>query len=357
MSVENIAIQRLHCQQIEHPRFHRPDEVLAWMGVVQGQDYAGAKWSLGLRLLECSAAQIEQAIATQSILRSWILRGTLHFVAPADIGWMLALVAPRIISGNARRYRELELDQATLARSTTLLVKTLQDGQQLTRTELFAMLEQNGISTQGQRGVYLLQRASLEGLIGQSVMRGSVSTFLALEGVLPAKRDLSRDEALAELARRYFTSRGPATLADFVWWSGLSSAEARAGLEAARSALLEEKIGGQIYWLAPSKANAGADLPTGYLLPGFDEYFLSYKDRSASLDAQHVRKITTGGGMFRSTLVIDGQVVGVWKRTFQKGAVVVAAELFRPLSATEEEAFAAAAQRYAEFLELPLVMA
>ena len=352
----HIAALRLHNQQIEHPRLQHPGEVVAWLGAVQGQDYAGAKWSLGLRLPGSTDADIEQAIADKTIARTWAVRGTLPLVAAADIRWLVALVGPRLIKQTASRYRQLELDEATMARSNAVLVEALAGGKQLDRKELFAILEQNNISTQGQRGVHMLRRASLDSLIYQGVQRRNNPTFMLLDELQPKNTPLARDEALAELARRYYTSRGPATLHDFATWSGLPVGEARAGLEAVKSLLVQEIITGEQYWRSPSTPAVPAS--SVHLLPGFDEYLLGYKDRSAVLDSQHAPRVSPGkNGIFYPTIVIDGRVVGLWKRSFNKGAVIVKPEPFdNTLTADEEHAFAAAAQRYGEFLEMPVAL-
>lgn len=355
-AMPTIAVHRLRSQLLEQTSLRLPHEVVAWFAAVQAQDYPGAKWSVGLRLPGSTEAGIEQAIADKTIIRTWAVRGTLHFVAAADARWLLALVAPRIVAGNVRRYRELELDEPTLARSSTLLASALEGGKQLTRTEMLAVLEQSGISTQGQRAAYMLQRASLDGLIGQGVMRRNNPTYLSLEGSLPASRVLARDEAIAELVRRYFTSRAPATLQDFVWWSGLPVSDAKAGLEAIKSQLIEATIDGQTVYLHGSMPAAQGSAPAAYLLPGFDEYLLSYRDRSASLDAQHVKKVAPGGGMFRPTLMVGGRVVGTWKRAFKRGAVAVTTNPFATLTAAEEHAVTAAARRYSEFLDIPMLL-
>ena len=356
MTMPNIALERLRSQQLEHTQLKRPSEVVAWLGAVQAQDYAGAKWSIGLRLQGYTDADIEQAIEDKTFVRTWAMRGTLHFVAAADIHWLLALLAPRLIAGGARRYLELELDQRTLARSDVVFAKALQGGQQLTRTELLAILQQNGISTQGQRAPYLLQHASLNGLICQGVTRRNNPTYMSLTEALPQGKTLEHDEAIAELAKRYFISRSPATLQDFVWWSGLTVTDARAGLEAVQSQLIHETIDGQTYWLSGTQHPRQASSRTAYLLPGFDEYLLSYKDRTASLDVPHYNRLTPTNGMLPSTMVIAGRVVGTWKRTFSKGSVVIASNPFTPLTTTQSRAFAAAARRYGEFLGIPVAL-
>ena len=317
----NIAIQRLDSQQLEHTHLNNPAEVVQWLVAVQAQDYAGAKWSLGLRLPDATEPEVEEAIDSNSIVRTWAMRGTLHFVAAGDASWLLALLAPKIIAGCARRYRELELDEATLKQSSQLLASALAGGRQLTRTQLLNRLEQRGISTRGQRAAYMLQRASLERLICQSVALRNEPSYLSFAETVPDHKAMHRDEAAAELARRYFTSRGPATLADFVWWSGLAASEAQAALEAVKSYLVEDSYEGQTYW----RAGQAASRPTrrAVLLPGFDEYLLSYRDRSASLAAADAARLKPMNGMLTPTVVQAGRVIGTWKRAVSRVVVVL----------------------------------
>jgi hypothetical protein len=351
---QGIAIRRLHSQGLAQAVFNQPADVLAWMGAVQGQDYLGAKWSLGLRMIEATDASVEQALAEKSIVRSWVLRGTLHLVAATDLRWLLALVAPRLIAGNARRYRELELDEATLVRGNDLLAGAVRNAGQLDRKRLLTILERNGISTAGQRGVYLLQRASLEGLICQITAPRNNSIFVSMDGFPPNR--LEREQALAELAKRYFRSRGPATLQDFIWWSGLAAAEARAGLEAVRLQLVEETVNGQAYWSAESARTGEAHWEKMLLLPGFDEYLLAYKDRSASLESPLYNRSTPPNGMLPSTIVLGGRVVGTWKRTIKKSSVFISSDPFEMLASEERRALAEAVDRYARFLGLSSVV-
>jgi len=351
LSPSTIGLHRLYHQRITHPAFQDAGQVAAWLGAMQGQDYLGTKRAFGLRLPGSTDAQIERAIEDRNIVRIWGPRGTLHYVAPADIHWLVALVAPRLIAGNATRYRQLELDASTLTRSTDLIARALVGGKLLSRSDLFAMLEENGISTAGQRGVYMLQRAALERLIAQGPLRRNVTTFFALESgsILPKER------AVAELARRYFISRGPATLADFVHWSGVLISEARAALADIKADLAEDKINGETCWLSPESAQPPER--SLYLLPGFDEYVLGYRDRSAVLDPQYVDAICPGGnGIFFPTIVSEGRIVGTWKRTVKKKAVEIEPEPFQSLTHSELDAFEAAAAQYGKFLGLPAVI-
>ncbi len=272
MTAPNVPQQRLQNQHISRQTFEHPSVIVEWMVAIQAQDYAGAKWSVGLRLPGSTDAAIEQAIADRRILRTWAMRGTLYLVAAADIRWLVTLIAPRVRTANTRRYKQLELDDKTLARSNEVIATALQDagGRQLTRKDLFEILEATGISTRGQRGVYMLQRASLDNLICQGVMQGRDSTFI----LPPEARTMAHDQAAAELAKRYFASRGPATLKDFTWWSGLAASDARTGLEAVKSGLAEEKMNGQTYWRSQSSLTVTESKSSIYLLPGFDDISL-----------------------------------------------------------------------------------
>lgn len=357
MTPQDIARYRLYQQQIARSRFKTPGQVVSWLGALQAQDYPGAKWSIGLRLPDRADTDIEQAIADKTIVRTWPMRGTLHFVAPEDVRWLLALLTPRVIASRARRHRQLALDEATFARSRELFAKALQGERQLTRQEMMDLLEQAGISTGNQRGYHILGWAAQTGFICFGPMQGKQPTFVWLDDWVPGGKRLTREESLAELAKRYFTGHGPATLQDFTWWSGLVAADARAGLEMVKSQLAREQVGGQTYWL-PQNMPAWQDQPPDiYLLPGFDEYLLGYKDRSAVLDPEHSQVIHPGNsGMFSSTVVIDGRVAGTWKRTFKKDTVVITVSPFASLSETQSQAIHAAARRYSRFIGMSAVV-
>lgn len=351
-----VTALRLHNQHIARSAFETPAQLLGWLGGIQGQDYHGAKWSLGLRLPGSTDSDMEQAIATGAIVRTWPMRGTLHFVAAADVHWLLALTAPRNIAGHARRHRELHLDERVFGRSAEVFAKALQGGRQLTRDELYAQLQAAGISAEGQRGYHLLWRAASDRLICCGPPRGKQHTFVLLdEWVAPADR-FTPDEPRAELARRYFTSRGPATWKDYLWWSGLAAADARDGFEAIQPGLVQTRVAGKDYWMAAGltdiEMTAKAAAPrAAYALPGFDEYLLGYQDRSVVLDAQHAVKVCPGGnGMFAATLIVNGRVAGVWSRTTRKDLITLSPQPFAALGTMQKRLLAQAAKRYSAFL-------
>jgi len=331
--------------------------VVRWLGAIQAQDYAGAKWALGLRLRRITDTNIEQAVADGSILRTHVLRPTWHFVAPEDIRWLLALTAPRIHAANAYYYRSLELDQALFARSSVALVKALRDGQQLTRAELAAVLRQAGIKGSGLRLVYLIGSAELGGIICSGARRGKQFTYALLDDRVPPTKTLERDEALAELARRYFTSHGPATEEDFMWWSGLTRADIRSGLEMVKQQMAYEVIDGKMYWFAASGPLASKSSQAAFLLPNYDEYIVGYTDRTAIFDSSHSNKLDARGNpLFQHTILVKGRIVGTWKRILKKDALVIETKLFTRLTKAEDRSVALAIRRYGEFLELPVVL-
>jgi hypothetical protein len=354
----NIAYQRMHNQHITRHPLATPAEVVAWLGAVQAQDYAGAAWAVGQRAREATAAAVEQAFTDGAILRTHVLRPTWHFVAPADIRWLLLLTAPRVHALNVYYYRQSGLDEALLRRCHIVLANALQGGQHLTRDELAAALRQAGIATEGTiRLSYIMMHAELEGVICSGPRRGKQFTYALLEERVPPAPPLDREEALAALARRYLASRGPATVPDFVWWSGLTTADARAAFALVAAEFEQTVIDGQMYLFPPSAPPVVDPSPTAYLLPNYDEYVSGYKDRSALIAEENTKKFDPQANIvFSHFIVIDSQIMGTWQRTLKKNAVIIERSPFAPLTAAEAQAFAAAAERYGRFLGLPVTL-
>ena len=296
-------------------------------------------------------------MADGSILRTHVLRPTWHFVAPEDIRWLLALTAARVHAANALYYRRLELDKAIFARSHAALVKALRDGQQLTRAELASVLQQAGMEGSSLRLVYLLMDAELEGIICSGARRGKQFTYALLDERVPLTKTLPRDEALAELACRYFTSRGPATEDDFMWWSGLPRADIHCALEMVKRQMVYELMDGKTYWFAESDPPAPKSSQVARLLPNYDEYIVGYTDRSAIFDSAHSNKLDARGNpLFQNTIMVKGRIVGTWQRTLKKDGLVIDTNMFTPLTKAEDRLVALTIQRYSEFLELSVIM-
>jgi hypothetical protein len=359
MTTLEIAKLRLLSQHIAGAPFEEPGEVVKALGALQAQDYLGAKWGVAARTNGITDAAMERAFAGGTLLRIHLLRPTWHFVASEDIRWILALTAPRVNAANAYWYRKAGLDNGIFSQSNAVLEKALLGGNQLTRLEIAAVFQRAGIATGvPQSFAYLMMRAELDGIVCSGARRGKQHTFGLLDERVPRARSLERDEALAELSKRYFTSRGPATLQDYIWWSGLSAQDANAGLEMVRSELVHEAADDRTYWLTPSTLDAKVSSPKAYLLPNFDEYVVGYTDRSAIFDASHVEKLDARGSILSNhTIVIDGRIAGVWKRTLRKNAVVIELNPFIPLTEAEGQAVEVATHKYGAFLGLPVVLA
>jgi len=314
-----IPSQRLHNQRLSHTKFKTPNEVVQWLGAVQAQDYAGAKWALAQRMTDTTDTALDQAFADGSILRTHLMRPTWHFVTPKDIRWLLALTAPRVHAISAYMYRQSGLDKTIFKKSNSTLEKALRDGKQLMRTELARELAKVGIPANGFRLSYLMMYAELEGVICSGARRGKQFTYALLEERAPKVKMLTRDEALAEITSRYFTTRGPATLQDFTWWSGLTMTDAKNGIAMVKSQFTSEVIDEQTYWFTASTLPKSTKSPIAYLLPNYDEYFIGFKDRSAMGEVLKQEQIKDDNpSVMANVIILNGQVIGGWKRTLKK---------------------------------------
>ncbi|HEY4325287.1 MAG TPA: winged helix DNA-binding domain-containing protein [Mucilaginibacter sp.] len=347
MTVLDIAKQRIRNQHIATQIFKKPEDIVKWLGAVQAQDYAGAKWAIGLRLQNSTDAAIDKAMADGSIVRTHVLRPTWHFVSPTDVRWMIELTAPRINTFSASMFRKLQLDSAVFKQSNDALAKALEGSKQLNRTEVLAALNNAGVATDDLRFIHLLMRAELDKVICSGGRQGKQFTYALFDDRVP-DNSFSKDEALAELARRYFTSRGPATLPDFTWWSGLTATDTKAALEMVKSELTKTIIEGAEYWSAENNAIINGKAPIAHLLPAFDEFAVAYKDRTATVNAKYLTQARHV--IFDSSIVVDNQVVGTWKRTINKKRADITLNPFGKLNKTQTKAIEGAMDRYRKFI-------
>ncbi len=346
-----IGLQRLRSQRIAGDRCASAHETVRWMGAMQAQAYDQAVWAIGLRTRGATLADVERAIAERRIVLTWPLRGTLHAIPAEDARWILGLSAERTLRAAAGRRAQLGLDNATIDRCATLVRDALSGGKRITRPDVMALLEEDGVSTAGQRGYHILWHLALSALICLGPLEGRQQTIVRLDEWVPSARDLPREEALAELARRYFLSHGPATLPDFARWAGLTTADARVGLDGAAPQLIAHTCGEHDFWMGAETAQAAPpSTPHTCLLPGFDEYVLGYKDRADVLAPEHAQRIVPGNnGIFLPTVVVGGQVVGTWSLTRTKTGLRVTLRPFAPL-AVPPESLESAAYSYGTFL-------
>lgn len=347
----DIISRRLHNQRLVGKKFNTPEEVVDWFGAIQAQEYAPAKWALGKRINNASDEKIDKAFNEGRFLRTHVMRPTWHFVMPGDIRWMLKLTAPRVNQVLGYYNRKSGLNDKVFVRSNDIITKTLRGGKHLTRTEIVNELKKSKIATDDlQRSGHLMGRAELDAVICSGPRRGRQFTYALLEERVPKTKNLDRDESLAKLTWKYFRSHGPATLQDLVWWSGLTTADARAGLEMNKSKLMNEEVDGKTYWFTNTISLGKIPSPTAYLMSVYDEYTIAYKDRSALFDPRF--EIKVGNAIFNLVLVIDGRVAGMWKRTFKKDTVDITVNPYDKLNKAEKLAVTQAAENYSKFLNM-----
>ncbi len=339
-----IIRRRFGAQRLFGRPLAAPGDVVAWLGALQAQEYAEAKWSIGQRMAGCTDDDVEAAFARGDLLRTHVLRPTWHFATPADIRWLLALTGPRVQKQNAYMYRQTGLDDATLGRSTEVLEAALDGGEPRTRKELAGSLAAAGIETDGMRLAYVMMWAELEALICSGPRRGKQQTYALLAHRAPPVAPLDRDAALAELARRFFRSRGPATVRDLALWSGLTLADARAGVQAVAGELECETDDDGTAWYADPGAPWHDVVPGAFLIPTYDETVMGYQDLRIVLDRPPPRP-----GLLQRAIVIDGLAVGSWSRTITPREAIIDALLFRPLGREEAAALEEAVERFGRF--------
>jgi hypothetical protein len=316
----HITKLRLANQQITSHDFESVKDLVRWMGAIQAQDYGMAKWGIGLRTPGATDSLIEAAIDKGDIIRTHVLRPTWHFVHAKDIRWMIALTAPGVLKIAGSNFRRLELDAKVFSKTNRILEKVLGKGDHLTRPELASYIEKAGIRLDNLRMSHILLRAELDMVVCNGSRRGKQFTYSLFDKRVPTAKAIAREEVLARLATTYFSSHGPATLQDFAWWSGLLIKDARAGLECVQRQFQSFSDGSKTYLFKDKTITARKS--SLVLLPAFDEYTIAYSDRSAALDAKLSKVAMTINGIFHPLLVIDGKVVGIWKRE-EKGKTVL----------------------------------
>lgn len=355
-NARRIAVARLRHQHLTaNPTLTSAGDVVRTLGAVQSQDYPGAKWAIGMRAKGLTDADVERSFNAGEILRTHVMRPTWHFVAPEDLRWMQRLTAPRVVAKMAPYNRTLELTPVVLRKSSAIIERSLAGGRFLSRTQLKAALDRARINTEGtQRLARIVMQAELEGLVCSGPRVGKQFTYALLSERAPRSRDLSGDDALAELTRRYFASRAPATVHDFAWWSGLSIGQCRRGIEALGKELDISVVGDVRYHAPRGFTLLRATSKSAHLLPNYDEYFIGFRDRAAIADRIGSLDLVTGGNALISNVVIvDGQLVGGWKRKQGKGTLEVDLTLIAPLASAERARVDAAVAQLQRFVALP----
>ncbi|MBX7151107.1 winged helix DNA-binding domain-containing protein [bacterium] len=321
----DVAQLRLANQGLIQNRGETPSEIVSWLGAIQAQDYTMAKWAIGVRLPGSTEKTIEAALDGGDILRTHVLRPTWHFVTGEDIHWMLELTAPHIRSSMKSRHKQLGLSASVLSKSYAVIEKFLMGNNHSTRDELMAKLEKAKISTKDSRASHIFLMAELDGLICSGVLKGKKTTYALLDERISKKKKMTREESLYKLSSLYFSSHGPATLQDFIWWSGLPVGDAKSAFQTIRKNFIEKTIDKQNYLM---KDSSNQTISSAFLLPAFDEFLISYKNRKASIPSGNFAKAISNNGIFWPTITINGQVEGTWKRILKKDRMSVVFNFF-----------------------------
>jgi Winged helix DNA-binding domain len=360
--VLTLRMASLLLSNVERAEPRTPAEIVTWFGAMQAQDLGSGEWSFGVRIPGCSRAEIDIATQNREIVRTWPMRGTVHFVPPVDAKWMLELTGVRALAGAAKRREYLGLTEDIVDGAVEVIEGALRGGKRMARSELVTLLVDKGLHTRTEHGYHLLWYASQVGVTCIGPQDGNEQTFVLLDEWVPEPRRLSRDEALAELALRYFRSHGPTTRQDFAGWTGLPASDAKLSIELASDALVSVDVEGTPHVLTASLRDKAEEVIAStasevLLLPGFDEYMLGFKDRTLMVSKADMATVIPGGnGVFMSTIVVAGRVAGTWrrdvKRNLKSPRVDIGLQLFSALTKVERSDAERAAHDYARFHEL-----
>jgi hypothetical protein len=349
MTLNEISNIRLTSQKIESTKFKKANEIVSWMGAIQAQDFSMAKLALGVRLLDSTEEKIVESLNKGEIIRTHLMRPTWHFVTAEDIYWMLELTAPQIKTSLKSRHTQLELSESIFAKSNSVIEKSLRGGVTLSREELAEGISKAGINTDANRLSHLFLRAELDGILCNGPIIDNKLTFSLLRERVPYRKNLSREESLGELANRYFRSHSPASIQDFSWWSGLSHKDAMNAMESVRQNFITEIIGSRIYLFPNALHHSGNERDSVQLLPAYDEFLISYRDRSPSLSLTDNKKAVSVNGIFNPVVVINGQVNGLWRRSIRNEKVILELILFNQEANTKKELFEETAAKIGRF--------
>jgi hypothetical protein len=354
LSVDRIARARMVNQRLWGKPFDTAEEVVGWLGAMQAQEFPFAKWSVAQRADGVDVAAMARVFDEGRILRSHFLRPTWHFALAQDIRWLLTATGPRVQARNAHSNRQHGIDEDLIAKSNAVLARALKGGNHLTRKELAAILDRAGIVASGSRLAYIIMRAELDAIVVSGAMRGKQHTYALLDERAPNAIRLDRDDALAELTRRFFVSRGPATLRDLARWASLTAAECRNGLEMVRSELEHEEIDGRNYWFGSSSPARKPRPPLRVdLVQGYDEVIMSYSESKDVVARARPALLVKDRRIFINAILLDGRLIGHWRHDPPKESVAIETIIHRPLERAEVRALEAAVGRYARYLGVP----
>ena len=337
---------RLSSHGLEKYQFTTPAEVVRHYGALQAQDIWQATWVIGSRIENSTEDMVRDACRDGSIVRTWPMRGTLHYMDPRNVKWMLSLCASKTLSGFPKRREFLGITDTHAERSLEIMDQVLRGGKSLTRTELSKALEENGIPMQTQWMYHLSCYAGTLGLICFGPPTEKEETFVLTDEWIEESVKLNKDEQLALLAEMYFRGHSPATIDDLAWWCGLGKTECRKAVNMIEHKLERFEHNGGVYYSFPFQNELrGAPLK---LIGWFDEYFLGYKDRSIVADVEHHSRLFTSNGIFFPLIIQDGRAIGSWKREFKKEKIFFTLDVL-PWYSCDMDTLKKECERYTKF--------
>lgn len=350
-----ITTLRMTSQQLLRPRFDRPKDLVAWMGAIQAQEYTMAKWAIGVRLQSGTLRAVEEALAKGEIIRTHLLRPTWHFVTAEDLPWIQQLCGPRIRAAYQSYARNLGITEELYLTCNRLIEQLIREKGHLTKLEIGTGLAEKGISFMPPHLNCFLFRAETDAIVCSGIDKNNKATYALWDERIPSTPPVTKEEALAKLATRYFQSHSPATLQDFTWWSGLSVTEARQAIGCIEDELMLEPFGSASFYIHKSCRSTYSDTPSAsnavfHFLPSYDEYLISYKDRSMAIDPVHYPKAFNRYGLFYPVILYKGQIVGNWNKAVKKGTVTVQTSFFQEKLRIPVALVKAAEHRYKTFI-------
>jgi DNA glycosylase AlkZ-like len=342
----------MHAGRLTGEPFAGPSDVVRHHLAMQAQEYGPAKWSIGQRSDGVLDADVDRAVEEGSIVRTHILRPTWHFVAREDLRWLMALSGPRVQQGNAGRYRRLGLDTKAFDRATKVIARELDGGARRTRDQLAEALDRSRLDRAGQRMPHILMHLELELVIGSGGLDGKRQTYVLLDGRIPSSPPIQRDEALAELVRRYLGSHGPSSLKDLSWWSGLTIGDLRGALADLGDEVRSEETDGFTLWSLSTADPRPPAARGAQLLQTYDELVVGYTESRFVGDPAN--ELARAAWLERSLptglLLLDDRVGGHWRRTFERGGVRIEAHLYEEPTPATTRAVDAVAKRFGRFI-------
>ncbi len=344
----NPISARLLSQQLICQQFTTPHDVVEWMGAMQAQEYRMMRWAVGMRTKNPSIKAFEKAYNEGQIVRVHLFRCTWQIVAGEDWRWMLDLCRNNALRGliGWMKSNGVSILQAEQNAVQQVFYDYLVRNRIAQKADFAEALEDKGITMDEHRLSYHIRLAEYSGLLCSGDLFPMKHSYALSEHKLSPQNPIPKDEALALLARKYFRSHGPATLEDFVWWSGMNIGDCRKGLEAIKDELTQEHWKGLTFYLHQDSRTRGFRSGCVHLLPSYDEYLIGYKSRHVAVHPDHMHKVHSGQGIFWPVILMNGEIVGNWSAKGGK----VQIEIFHPNVRLNEVALEEETKRYNKFL-------